>query len=85
MSNNLLQKIFFIQKIIDEKEFTRININLLGLKIKFKTLNKIENCVAIVDCGGIGDYMICRPYFKYLKESPKFKDCNFIYLCKYIP
>ena len=82
MSNNLLQKIFFIQKIIDEKEFTRININLLGLKIKFKALNKIENCVAIVDCGGIGDYMICRPYFKYLKESPKFKDCNFIYLCK---
>lgn len=81
----MLQNLFAINKIELNKNFTQIKITFLGFKITFKIKNRIktiENCIAIIDCGGIGDYMLCRPYFRYLKECPKFKNSNFIYLCK---
>ena len=75
-------KILNIQKKVKNKEFTRITVTFLGVKINFKIRTKIKNCVAIVNCDRIGDYMFCRPYFRFLKESPKFKNSYFIYLCK---
>ena len=75
-------KFLNIQKKVKNKEFTRITVTFLGVKINFKIRTKIKNCVAIVNCDRIGDYMFCRPYFRFLKESPKFKNSYFIYLCK---
>lgn len=83
---NILEKFFSINKYTEHSNLcNKVKISLLGIKLTFtiqKKKNKIKSCVAVIDCGGIGDYMMCRPYFKYLKQSPKFKGAYFIYLCK---
>ena len=66
-------------------------VRILGIKFKFKTSNnklinckkrkKISNCLAVISPDGIGDYMFIRQFFKYIKESPKYKDK---YLCIYL-
>lgn len=51
-------------------------------KIKNKFFRKKEKAVLLIEPGGIGDYLFCRPYFKYLKECNKYKDSKIIYLAK---
>lgn len=77
-----MKKIGFLEKIFSiKREDKHKVITFMGVKIKYKC-EKIKNCVAIIDCGGIGDYTFCRPYFKYFKQSEKFKDCKLLYFCK---
>ena len=68
---NLIQKIFSITNKDKHKVIT-----FLFVKMKFKMAARPKPCVVVVDPGGIGDYMFCRPYFKYIKQSPKYKNCN---------
>ena len=51
-------------------------------KLKNKFFRKKEKAILIIEPGGIGDYLFCRPYFKYLKECEKYKNMKFIYLAK---
>lgn len=61
-------------------------IKILGLKFKFKIDNKeifdkskkINNCVAIISADGIGDYMYMRQFFKYIRQSAKYKNSKLI-------
>ena len=66
----------FIQK-FKKNNLTQTRINLFLFKTTLK--NKLQNCVAIVDPGGIGDYILHRQYFKYFKQSPEYKNKNLIY------
>lgn len=43
---------------------------------------KEDKYVVIIEPGGIGDYVFCRPFFKYFKESPIYKKYKFIYIVK---
>ena len=74
-----------------EKDSYRMNgghiiIKILGIKFKIKTLKvsastkkeKIYNCTGIIAPNGIGDYLFVRPFFKYMKQSAKYKNTNFI-------
>jgi ADP-heptose:LPS heptosyltransferase len=75
------QRIFSIKnKIINTKKYKVVTI--LNIRFKFRNFSKTKNCVAIIGAGGIGDYMFVRPYFKFFKLSPKFKNCKLIYFAK---
>lgn len=76
---NLIQKIFSITNKDKHKVIT-----FLFVKMKFKMAARPKPCVVVVDPGGIGDYMFCRPYFKYIKQSPKYKNCKLVYLTRNI-
>ena len=65
-----------IQKVKKNNYFNNV-INFLFFKITFK--EKYKNCVAIVDPGGIGDYILHRKYFKFFKESPEYKNKKLIF------
>lgn len=41
-----------------------------------------DKYLLLIEPGGIGDYIFCRPFFKYFKESLKYKDYKIIYLAK---
>lgn len=56
-------------------------ITVLFFSIKIKRKDKTPYLV-VIDPGGIGDYMFCRPYFKYLKKAPKYKNYKIIYITK---
>lgn len=78
----LLENVFSIKNVEDKRKNCKHKIiTILGIKIKLRNkTEKIKNCVAILDCYGIGDYMMCRPYFQYLRNCPKYKDSFFIFL-----
>lgn len=72
----------FIQGIFsvtNKKEYKIISI--LFFKFKFKRKLKTPTLV-LIEPGGIGDYMFCRPFFKYIKLSPKFKNHKIILVTK---
>lgn len=62
------------------KTNTHIIIKIMFIRIKLKI--KIKNGVGIYEPGGIGDYSLCRTYFKYLKRSEQFKDKKLFYFTK---
>lgn len=43
--------------------------------------NKVK-FLLLVEPGGIGDYILIRPYLKFIKQSPKYKNYKIIYLAK---
>lgn len=61
-----------------ENTASHIVIKLLFFKISI--IKKFDNCIAIIDPGGIGDYILHRPYFKYFKQSPVFKNNKLIFI-----
>ena len=72
----LFDELFYIKRNGD-----RIVLKFLFLKFKiFKPLN-LAFC--ILDPGGIGDYLFCRPYFKYIKKTAKYKNHKLIYVGKH--
>ena len=52
--------------------------------MNFFNFNKSDNnkVLLLIEPGGIGDYILIRPYFKFIKQSPKYKDFKVIYLSK---
>lgn len=68
------------KEIENNKFFKRKIIKIFGIKINKKV--KTAPVLCLVDAGGIGDYVFCRPYFKYIKQSPKYKNYNIIYVGK---
>lgn len=78
----MLKNIFSIKnEYIKDKKYKKISIfskTLLQIEVK----NKIKNCVGILDIAGIGDYVLQRPYFKYFKKSPKYKNRPLVYFIK---
>ena len=54
--------------------------------MKFSSLLKFkseeEKVLLLIEPGGIGDYVLIRPYLKFIKQSPKYKDYKVIYLAK---
>lgn len=45
---------------------------------KFKH-NK-DKYLVLIEPGGLGDYIFCRPFFKYIKKSEKYKNHKLIYV-----
>ena len=41
-----------------------------------------DKYIVLIEPGGIGDYVFCRPFFKYFNESPKYKNFKLIYIVK---
>ena len=41
-----------------------------------------QKVLLLIEPGGIGDYVLIRPYLKFIKQSPKYKDYKVIYLSK---
>lgn len=76
-----LKKIFSIEDIYEHKKKYKV-ITIFNNNIKYEVKNTLKNCIAIIGPGGIGDYMFCRPYFKYFKESPKYRNCKFVFFAK---
>lgn len=54
--------------------------------MKFSSLLKFksekEKVLLLIEPGGIGDYILIRPYLKFIKQSPKYKDFKVVYLSK---
>lgn len=76
MIKELLKNIFSIGRLNDYTKFVKI----FGIRIKFK--NSKYPVLGLLDPGGIGDYIFCRPYFKYIKQSTKFKNYKIIFITK---
>lgn len=48
----------------------------------FKSKFNKDKVLLLVEPGGIGDYILVRPYLKFIKKSPKYKDYKIFYLAK---
>lgn len=70
----LFEKIFSITNNKNKKVIT-----ILGHKFEYDIPKPV---VVVLDPGGIGDYMLTRPYFKYFKQSPKYKGCKFVFVAR---
>lgn len=68
----ILKKIFSIENIYEHKKKYKV-ITIFNNNIKYEVKNTLKNCIAIIEPGGIGDYMFCRPYLKQLKLYTKQK------------
>ncbi len=81
-----LKKIFSVdlESAIYRNRGVHLVITILGIKFKLRfQLNEPKkrklHCIALVDAGGIGDYVFVRQYFKYFKQSPLYKDKPIIF------
>ena len=52
------------------------------MPFKLNIFKKKDKAVLFFEPGGIGDYMFCRPFFKFIKQSEKFKNLKIIYVVK---
>jgi len=75
---DIIKNIF---SITNSKTHKIITVFFIKFKIKRNKKSKIPYLV-LLDPGGIGDYTFCRPYFKYIKKSPKYKSYKIIYITK---
>ncbi len=75
---NFLQNIF---SVTNNNKHKIIKIFFIKLKLKRE---KKQHAVVFIDPGGIGDYMFCRPFFKYIKQSSQFSKLKIIYVTKSI-
>lgn len=69
--------------ILIEKDKEHIIITIGRLKIRlglYRLLKRRQKAIVILEQGGFGDYICCRPFFKYLKE--KFSEYSIIYVCQ---
>ena len=74
----ILQGIFSVKNEYNKKRmFKHKVVTFLGLKLKIGYKPK---SVVIVGPGGIGDYIHSRPYYKYFKTLPKYKDYKIVYV-----
>lgn len=66
-----------IPKFIYSKELTykKEILYILGCKLSFPRKNKT---IAFLETRGLGDYILMHNFFKFLKESRKYKDYNII-------
>ena len=53
----------------------------MGLSLKY-IFHKKEKAVLFFEPGGIGDYMFCRPFFKFIHQSERFKNLKKVYIVK---
>lgn len=67
-----------------ERKHAVINFPFFRIKFKIKLKpHKLSHPVIVIFGPiGIGDYMIYRRYFKYIKTAPKFKDASIIYISR---
>lgn len=72
ISRKFLNKIFKV-----EINGNRKIVKIFFLKFKYKYYSKPVIC--IFGGNGIGDYMLCRPYFQYLRYNNTFKNAYIIY------
>lgn len=73
---NFIHNIFSVTRVDDTYKLLKI------LFIKHKYIAPKYKSICFLEPGGIGDYLFCRPYFKYIKQSPLFKNLNVILLTK---
>ena len=48
----------------------------------FKTNKNRQKVLLLIEPGGIGDYILIRPYLRFIKNSPKYKDYKIVFLSK---
>ncbi len=68
-----------------KKQNNHILFKFLFLKIKFKIKlkKKLSHPVLVMfSLYGMGDYILQRRYFKYIKLSPKYKNSSIIFVCR---
>ena len=67
-----------------EKKHAVISFPFFKIKFRIKIKSHKLNHPILVIFGpvGIGDYMMYRQYFKYIKTAPKFKDASLIYISR---
>lgn len=72
VGKNLLNKIFKV-----EIDGNRKIVKIFFLKLKYKYYP--GPVIFVFGANGIGDYMLCRPYFQYLRYNNTFKNAYIIY------
>lgn len=60
-----------------------IQLEIFFFKFKFQPRKKrMRPVTVILGPVGIGDYMCYRPYFKYIRKSPRFKNAYILYIAR---
>lgn len=71
----MLPEWIYSERLTYRKEIKRI----CGLKLSFP---RVKKTLAFVETQGIGDYILIHNFFKYVKQSKKYKDYNIILIAK---
>lgn len=70
-----LPKWIYSEELTYRKEIKRV----LGIKFAFP---RVKKTIAFVETQGLGDYILIHNFFKYIKQSKKYKDYNIILIAR---